>query len=224
MSSHPHRRPLRAALLVLVAVLLSSPAWAGPARSLAESGTLAWDSGKPVRIFDASRWPLAVRTAAGAWNRTAITPPIRFVSTRADADVVIESGDRLLERRCAGVPGCEGFTSRIGWRGGGEPALVTLPSRLAGDDATHDEAIVQLVAHELGHVLGLGHDASGCELMNPGGVRRGCDGRRSTSDAYGRFVCGPFGADLARAQRLYQRRAAPSYSPWCSATVPAAGL
>jgi hypothetical protein len=226
VSFPPLRRPLRVALVAVAAVLLSSPAWAGPARSLAQAGTLAWDSRTPVRVFDASRWPRAVRTAAGAWNRTGVTPPLRFVSERAGADVVIESGDRLLRERCVGVPGCEGHSSRIGWRGGREPVLVTLADGIGvgGDDAEQHEGAVQLASHELGHVLGLGHDASGCELMHPRGVRRSCDGRLQTRDAHGRFVCGPFGTDLARAERLYQRRAAPRYSPWCAAEGAPAGL
>jgi hypothetical protein len=186
---------------------------------------VAWPRGEPVRVFDASGWPRTVRTAAGAWNRTSVTPPIRFVSSREDAAVVVESGDRLLGRRCAGVPDCEGHASRIGWRGGGRPALLTLPGARAGEDAVLDEGMVQLAAHELGHVLGLGHEPGACELMHPGGVRGGCPGPLWTRDLGGRFLCGPFGKDLARAERLYRRPAAAGYSPWCGtagAQAPAA--
>jgi hypothetical protein len=207
--------PARVLCLAVVTALLALPAWAA-ARTLVESGTVVWPEGEPVRVFDASAWPRTVRTAAAVWNRTAVTPPIRFVASRADATVVIESGDRLLAHRCAGVPDCEGFSSRIGWRGGREHAVVTLPGARAGRERVLDEWMVQLAAHELGHVLGLSHDPAGCELMNPGGVRGSCAGPLWTRDLQGRFLCGPFGEDLPRAERLYGRRAAADYSPWCS--------
>jgi hypothetical protein len=208
---------VRGICLAIAVALLSCPAWAGAARSLLESTVVTWPQHEPVRVFDASRWPQTVRMAAAAWNRTSVTPPIRLVASRADAAVIIESGDRLLRRRCAGVPDCEGHSSRIGWRAARDPLLVTLPHARAGADGTLDEGMVQLVSHELGHALGLSHDASGCVLMNPGGIRGGCPGPLWTRDLRGRFLCGPFGEDLARAERLYRRRAAADYSPWCGA-------
>jgi hypothetical protein len=204
-------------LLAAALALVSAPLWVPAALAAVTPAPAAWPAGSQVRVYDASGWTKTVRVAAATWNRTGVTPPIVLVASRADADAVVESGDRLLAERCAPVAvDCDGYSSRVGWRGGRTPVTITLPTPRAGADARLVEEAEQVAAHELGHVLGLSHDASGCRLMNPGSIRGGCAVRLWTRDVRGRFLCGPLGPDVAAARRLYGGRVAEGYSPWCA--------
>jgi len=104
-------------------------------------------------------WPVA--RATWVWNNSGAR--IRFVpSSRDDAQLVI---DHFPHRRCVGhAQATLGFTRQ---------ARVWLPRIDESSQLCNSYTSAHAVAHELGHVLGLSHEARGCALMNPTGTWRG---------------------------------------------------
>lgn len=115
--------------------------------------------------FEGGRWPTrtvtyytetpayswSVDTAAYAWNTSGAR--IQFVkSTRSAAKVVI--GARWYKQ-----PAGEAHVQRIG---------TTFIGATIGIQPGHDRYETALImAHELGHVLGLDHESQQCATMNP---------------------------------------------------------
>src|SRR5262245_34664211 len=103
---HRLRRGLRwgivtcAAVAVTVALLWSLPAAARHTR---------W-SHPLMRVYNPTGWQITTRIAADAWNRTGITPRIVFVSSRAEADILIDASTFRLRRLCG--DDCTGHASR----------------------------------------------------------------------------------------------------------------
>ena len=107
----------------------------------------------------------AVRLAVRAWNASGVR--VRFVPvSRQRAQVVIRRGNASY------VPiaypssvydngACAGFAD-VGWWPGRHQAGVTLDRRCVGLLVS-----AEVVAHELGHILGLQHPSRGCAAMTP---------------------------------------------------------
>ena len=151
--------------------------------------------------------------AIGAWNRSGARVRLVAVARAAHADVIIVASDRALARACLPRRDCAGIASRTGYhRNARRPAriyLTTAPAREYGDDAV----ATTIAAHELGHILGLGH-RGGCSIMNNDALETTCRAKQlyPGSEAY---LCGPMLADIKDAIALYGGRVRPGYRPVC---------
>ena len=137
---------------VLLAAAITATVLAAlvPSASAFERAGRAWPGGRISYYTAADGYVASVDRAARIWNRA--NTGVRFVKTsRRQAQVVLEYGGR----RCEGAA----YAGYIGRRRQSPVQLGAGCSR---------SLIVLTAVHELGHVLGLGHERSGCARMNPG--------------------------------------------------------
>src|SRR5262245_4210066 len=143
-----------AALALGVAVLSDgAAAYVGAGR--------AWPNGV-IRYYNAAGdqdW--AVRRAVAAWNASGAR--VRFVAVPApQADVRIEHFPKIS---CT--------INAVATIGYAPNARVYVFRRDQGSPYCNSYTAALAIAHELGHVLGLGHETRGCSLMNPEGTMQG---------------------------------------------------
>ena len=202
---------VRALLALLTALALSVGLAAAPATAAPRK----WPQGR-ITYVDQTRDPEAVGLAVRAWNRSGID--IRFVKVRSARKA------RLIIRNSKRVPaGCGTGLATLGYPGPGRKAFVNI---LHGTDADGQACAVPgqtlVLAHELGHVVGLEHNMSGCSLMNTshtnGVAPTLC--LDSTADAAkpGRWRCRLLEqVDLKRAKRLYGGTVRVQETEYCDA-------
>jgi hypothetical protein len=121
----------------------------------------AWPGGV-IRYYNAAadqRW--AVQQAVKAWNSSGAR--VRFVAApAADAQLRIEHFRKVT---CT-ING-EATIGRAA------SARIWIFRRDETSPYCNSYMAVQTLAHELGHVLGLGHETRGCSAMNPSGTLQG---------------------------------------------------
>lgn len=113
--------------------------------------------GHTIRYYNAmpSKFDWTVRQATSAWNRSGAAIRFREVGSRRAAQVVVAFGD---------TQGYAGYAT-IGRQPGAYAHLA--PSQKNGG-AGVQPVLARLLAHELGHVIGLDHVGSkGCPVMQP---------------------------------------------------------
>jgi hypothetical protein len=166
-----------------------------------------WPGGT-IRYYNAATdqaW--AVSRAFYVWNHSGAR--IQFVpSSRETAQLVIDhfSPDRCLSHANATV----GFVSR---------ATIHLPRVDERSTVCNSYIAVQALAHELGHVLGLGHEDRGCALMNSSGTWQGPARCRKLQPWT--WNCSLLHEDDIRgAVALYGGQVAATNDPACSAYTP----
>ncbi len=172
--------------------------------------------GRTITYYDATRDKLAVRRAVHAWNVSGVR--IRFVRVfnRSRANIVL--------RNSRAVPsGCGTGRATLGYLGRGRQGFVNILHGYAKDGqgcAWPGQTFV--VAHELGHVLGLGHDDRACSIMNSSHTN-GVAGSRCVLgdriyDHEAQWRCRIIEPrDVRRAIRKYGGRyRIPRRNPWCN--------
>jgi hypothetical protein len=138
-------------------------------------------------LWNATGYPLAVRDAARAWNGAGARIRLVGAASRADADVVIRYGAVRDQGEAS-----------VGYGPGG--SSVSLARGLGRVVAT------TIAAHELGHVLGLGHESRRCSVMAPV-VDAGPSSRCGIAACRELWRCLVKPDDVSGLRALYGRRA-----------------
>jgi hypothetical protein len=153
-------RAMRLGTCLLAALAAGVALAGGSARGFSVDGR-PWPGGTITYYNAAPDQAWAVETAVAAWNASGAR--VRFVpASAARAQVRIEHFTNAsctvnTEATVGNVPNARMFVFRLDQRSPYCNAFVA----------------VQMVAHELGHVLGLGHELGVCAAMNPATSQRG---------------------------------------------------
>ena len=181
--------------------------------------------GKRITYFDASKDPEAVKKAVWLWNHSGIKMTFAKVKSKKKAKLVI--------RNSRNVPhGCGTGLASLGYTGRRQAFVNILhgPDSRGQSCAWPGQTLV--VAHELGHVLGLRHDDSQCSLMNSYHVNGVAQGQCVDRDPYGFPSPGHWNCrvlqkvDIKRAKKMYGGKVKVRPTEWCDLGVrmPASGL
>ena len=207
----------------LVLALLTALVLTVGLATAAEAAPRKWPKGRTTYV-DQSRDRDAVKAAVKAWNTSGLRVRFVKVSSARKARLVIKNTRRV-------PAGCGTGFGTLGYPGPGRKATVSI---LHGSDADGQKCAwpgqTLVVAHELGHVLGLDHDMSRCSLMNTShtnGVAPSlCIGDDIDAAKPGRWRCRVIEkVDLKRAKRIYGGKPRLNETEWCDAIerIPATG-
>jgi hypothetical protein len=186
---------------IALAALVAGVVVPAVAHAYVISGT-RWPNGYVPYHVDAPALRSAVDKAAARWNRTGAKVELVDVAA-AKARIRVR---QLPAGKCSGVVG----RAPVGYAATGT-SYVYLQPRCGSLE------LIPIAAHELGHVLGFGHDTTHCSVMTPveGDRPRSCGGVAALPWEYDCKVLET--TDVAGAVKLYGGTAKPVANtfPWC---------
>ncbi len=128
------------------------------ATSASAEAARPWPGGR-ITYVDKTKDSKAVRTAVRAWNHSGVR--VRFVKVKKPSRAA------LVIRNSKNVPsGCGSGRATLGYVPGGRAFVNILHGTDAGGQGCALPGQTLVLAHELGHVLGLTHNDSTCSVMN----------------------------------------------------------
>jgi hypothetical protein len=161
---------------------------------------------RTLYYYDAlpAKWDWSLQTAVGKWNASGAHILLARVAKAGNAQVRIGYGNI-------------GSAAGLATVGATTNAFVRLSSRFSSMDALNARnrvAIMNVLAHELGHVLGFQHTAARCSLMSPVLDIDACNVVPASIPGY--YKCHTLDTPLVqRFVRLYGGRARYPSAAWC---------
>jgi hypothetical protein len=169
-----------------------------------------------LRYRDSSGWGQAVSLAVAQWNAANVGVTFKPATGTGCGEVCIVSNPSAVDDTGSHNPAARwrvAFISQVGIAPG-EQATITLGTPPAGPLA-RSGANVRLIMHELGHALGLTHDAAPCTVMNSDPRLLPDCHRVGWFVSNGMAMCGPTLRDARRASRIWGGRGA-ALNPRCT--------
>lgn len=159
-------------------------------------------SQEQITYYNDTSYDKSLQVAIKQWEHTGI--PVDFVEINSieDADLLIVESEDELQKECPEEStGCIGLAT-IGFTPNHQSRITLSPASYR-DNEIADFLYVPVIAHELGHVLGLDHNSYACSLMahNLSDCRVRAE---PLADSRGTvYFCGPIEYDIRNVRKLY---------------------